>query len=71
MSQNIAIQSLVTEREKIVAEKNSAISRFDEQIQKLETAIEQLSGKKVWEVQAETAYNDEHPDYIRSSQEEI
>lgn len=71
MAENIAIHSLLTAKETIVAEKNAAISRFNEQIQELETAIERLSGKKVWEVEQEMVYDDTNPDYIKGSQEEI
>lgn len=71
MAQNIAIHSLFTAKEAIVAEKNAAIIRFNEQIQELETAIERLSGKKVWEVEQEMVYDDTNLDYIKGSQEEI
>jgi hypothetical protein len=71
MAQNIALRSLVKERDNLIAERNSTYSKLSEQISELETAIEQLSGKKVWEVKAETLYDDENPDYIKSSLEEI
>lgn len=71
MSQNIAIEALITEREKLVAERDNMLSKFNEDIAKLESAIEELSGKKVWEVVSETRYDDENPSYIKGSQEEI
>jgi len=72
MSNNlVVIGTLVKKREQILAEKYAAISRFDSEIRELETAIERLSGKKVWEVSQGALYDDEHPDYIRQSGEEI
>lgn len=72
MSNNaVVIDTLVKKREQILAEKNVAVSRFDSEIQELEIAIERLSGKKVWEVSQGVLYDDEHPDYIKQSEEEI
>lgn len=70
MAQNIAIHSLVTARESLIAEKNAAIERFNQQIGEIETALAQLSGKKVWEVLSEIPYDDTNPDYIKGSIED-
>jgi hypothetical protein len=64
MSQNIAVEALITERDNM-------LSQFNEDIAKLESAIEQISGKKVWEIVTETRYDDENPHYIKGSQEEM
>lgn len=72
MSNNqVVIDTLVHKREQLVSDKAAAINRFDAEIQELETAIERLSGKKVWEMTSETRYDDTHPDYIKGSQEEL
>jgi ubiquinone biosynthesis protein UbiJ len=71
MAQNIALQSLITERDRVIAERNAALSHFSEQISELETAIEQLSGKKVWEVKNDFVYGDTDPNYVKASLEEI
>lgn len=71
MSTNIAIETLVKERDRVILEKNAAIDRFDQQINEIEAAIKRLSGKNVDEAASETIYDDESPDYIRQSVEEI
>ena len=72
MSNNqIVIDTLIKKREQLMAEKTAAISRFDLEIRELETALERLSGKKVWEVEGETVYDDLYPEYIKGSQEEL
>jgi len=71
MAQNVAIETLLNQRNSLVLEKNAAMSKFNEEISSIEAAIETLSGKKVWETISETVYDDENPNYIRSSQEEM
>jgi hypothetical protein len=71
MSNNTAIEVLQLKRELLITQRNKAIEEFDNQISNLETAIEELSGKKVWETERVNTYDDESPDYIKSSQEEI
>lgn len=68
---NNATQLLLKERDKLISERDAAISRLNGEIQGFETAIERLAGKKVWEISRETIYDDEHPDYIKGSQEEM
>lgn len=67
MAQNIATEVLYREKQRIEAEKEAAINRFDEQLREIDTAIERVSGKKVWEVEKELVYDDEHADYIKGS----
>lgn len=67
---NNAIETLLKERDRLVIERDIAWARFNGNIRELETAIERLSGKKVWEMAATTAYDDEHPDYIKASIED-
>ena len=67
---NIAIEALLQKRQKIVAEKEAIVKQLDFNIKGIEVAIEQLSGKKVWEVEEEAKYDDENPNYIKSSIED-
>lgn len=67
---NNALEILLKERDKLVFERDAALTRFNGEIQELETAIERLSGKKVWEMPRETLYDDQHPDYIKASIED-
>lgn len=67
MAQNIATKVLYDEKQRIEAEKEAAINRFDEQLREIDTAIERVSGKKVWEIEKELVYDDEHADYIKGS----
>lgn len=71
MSQSLGIDALIEKRESLVLERNNAIARFDSEISELDSCIELLSGKSVFEVTNETRFDDENPDYIRQSKEEI
>lgn len=72
MSNNqVVIDTLVKKRESLIGERQAAILRFNEGIQELETALEVLSGKRVWETIGEVAYDDTNPDYIKGSLEEL
>jgi hypothetical protein len=71
MSQNAAVEALVTQREKLVSERDRMIESFNTQISEIESSIETLSGRKVWDVISETRFDDESPHYIKSSEEEI
>jgi hypothetical protein len=44
---------------------------INKEIADIESGIERLSGKRVWEIEAELKYDDENPDYIKASLEEI
>jgi len=46
------------------------LERLNSEISELEKAIEELSGKKVWEIESVVIYDDESPDYIKSSIED-
>ena len=70
MAQNIALQSLINERDKLISAKAEAIANFDKQILEFDNAIDEISGKKYWGY-SDTLYDDENPDYIKSSLEEI
>lgn len=67
---NNAVETLLKERDRLVLDRDAAVVRFNTDIRELETAIERLSGKKVWEMAGTTVYDDEHPDYVRQSIED-
>lgn len=71
MPQSLGIETLIEKRANLVAERDNMLTDYNNQIAEIESCIELLSGKKVWEVISETKYDDENPNYIRSSQEEI
>ena len=72
MSNNsVVISTLITKRELLLDEKAKAVARFDGEISEIETALEQLSGKRVWEIAPALIYDDERHDYIQQSQEEM
>lgn len=71
MSQALGIEALIEKRENLVLKRNNAISRFDNEIGELESCIEFLSGKKLFEVLSEEKFDDESPTYIKASAEEI
>lgn len=66
-----AIEVLLTERSKLITERDLMTDKFYKAIADLEASIERLSGKKVWEIVSETKYDDETPDYVKASQEEM
>lgn len=71
MATSLSIETLLNERQKLIDERNRVTHQFNEQISQLDTSIELLSGKTVWETVAETKYDDESPNYIKPSYEEI
>lgn len=68
---NQAIDILIKQRELVIAQRAQAIEELSFTISDIEAAIEKLSGKKVWEFELPTKYDDENPNYIKSSLEEI
>lgn len=72
MSNNqIVIDTLIKKRDQIMTERDAAVRKFNEQLEEIEDALDRLAGKEVWRVTDRTFYDDENPDYIRQSQEEI
>jgi len=70
MNNQLAIQLLLNNRSKLVSQKARMLERLNSEISELEKAIEELSGKKVWEIESVVIYDDESPDYIKSSIED-
>ena len=71
MPQSLGIEALIEKLETLMAEKKAAIEQFDNQIKELESCIELLSGKPYTEYMADFRFDDENPNYIKSSQEEM
>ena len=69
--ENLAVQSLLIKRDELLAEKAKMEEQFDTQIGEIETAINQLSGKKAWEIDRSEYFDDTHPNYIKGSFEEM
>jgi hypothetical protein len=68
---NIAVEELLIKRQKLITERDRMVEKFYKEIIALEMAIETLSGRKVSDIASDYVYDDESPDYIKSSQEEI
>lgn len=66
-----AVDFLILKRAELVAEQVKMNDQFNKEIVELETAIEKLAGSKVWETPIVERFDDENPNYIKSSQEEI
>jgi len=71
MQNQAAVETLHQKRTELMIERDAFLSRINSEISGIESAIESLSGLKVWETEPTTVYDDENPNYIRSSQEEI
>lgn len=71
MNNSLGLEALIEKRQNLIIERDNAVLTYNNQISELDSCIEILSGKKVWEVVNKTVYDDENPNYIRSSQEEI
>lgn len=72
MSNNkVVINTLLSKRDTLISEKKKAIRQFNAEICEIENAIETLSGERPWQGGPAVLYDDEHPDYIKQSVEEI
>jgi hypothetical protein len=65
------IQELIKKHDEIVAEKKQSDKEFERRMNEICDAIETLSGKNIWDLKAEQQYDDENPNYIKGSFEEI
>jgi hypothetical protein len=68
---NPAIEILYKNKLKLEGERDEMYYRLSEEIKGIDTAIEILSGKKVWEVESEMEFDDLKPDYIKGSEDGI
>lgn len=68
---NIAVETLLKQRQQLLDERQKMWERYAKEIDDIDVAIEAINGKKSHETTSEFHYDDEHPDYIKQSQEEI
>jgi hypothetical protein len=68
---NSAVDALMIKRDELVAEQMQSYQAFEKSIKEVETAIETLAGKKVWEIKPAEHYNDETPNYIKGTEDGI
>ncbi len=66
-----AIQELINKRHFLIAERDRILGEYHQNISEMENAIEILSGKRVWEILSEEKFDDENPNYIKGSYEEM
>jgi hypothetical protein len=72
MSNNhVVISTLINKREQLLATQQKVHAEYQEQIDELEDALDNLAGKTVWRKVNTVAYNDESPDYIRNTEDGI
>lgn len=70
MAQTIVTQLLLKERERLIDEMQKMKVLFKNQIREIETAIDQIEGKQVWDYGSPIIYDDNNPDYIKGSIED-
>jgi len=71
MQNQSAVETLHKKRTELIAERDAFLLSINHEISSIESAIESLSGLKVWETEPTVMFDDENPSYIKSSQEEI
>lgn len=71
MSKNPVVDFLLKERDRLIAEKGKMIEQFNNEIREMENAVDAIEGKRVWDNGPTHIYDDENPNYIKASQEEI
>lgn len=70
MANNIAVDLLLKERQRIKDELLKMKTVLGKQIRHIETAIEKIEGKQVWEYEPADQFDDTNPDYIKGSIED-
>jgi len=68
---NSAVEALNQKRDELVAEQMRVYQTFQKEITEIETAIETLAGKKVWEMPRSEWFDDESPNYIKGTEDGI
>lgn len=72
MSNNqVVIDTLLAKMQQLAAERDAVLYKYNAEIDELEFAIAKYTGKRPIDAKNTTLYDDENPDYIKSSQEEI
>lgn len=70
MKHEVAINALQKQRIDLISKKEQFNSEIDLEINELESSIEVLSGKRVWETEPQSLYDDNNPNYLKPSYEE-
>jgi len=71
MASSLVIEMLIKKREELMAELESVQIRIANEIREINASLVTLSGKPIPEIERKYRYDDENPDYIRGSQEEM
>lgn len=68
---NHAIELLLKQRDILITRKIAMLDEINLEIRDVESAIKMLSGRTGLETVSEVKYDDQNPDYIKASIEEI
>lgn len=71
MSNNPAIDTLLQKRQELITERDKAWQRFDDDIKQVDLALFLLTGKEGKDLAIQYQYDDENPDQIKMSAEEM
>lgn len=72
MSNNqVVIDTLLTKMQQLIAERDAILHKYNVEIDEIEVAIAHYTGEKKGAIQNITLYDDESPDYIKQSPEEM
>lgn len=71
MIKTLGINALIEKRDNLVFERDQMLTEYNNQIAEFESCIELLSGKPYSETIVDFKFDDESPNYIKSSQEEV
>lgn len=66
-----AIQELLAKRQTLIAERDRILEQYHKEICEIESALELIYGKKVWQIETTPKYDDENPNYIKGSYEKL
>ena len=67
---NLAVETLLKRRQEIETERMKVWEELGEQRREIDLAVEQLTGKPVFDIIKEEKFDDENPNYIKGSFEE-
>ena len=68
---NVAVSELVKKRQQLINERDKMLIKFENEIEQLESAIILIAEGRIWEKPSLETFDDENPDYIKQSIEEI
>ena len=68
---NIAVDLLIEKRNKLHAELMDVNQKYGAEIRELDSAIRNLTGESISEIETDHRYDDENPDYIKNTEDGI